>query len=128
VATSILGILGVLGLGLAAMGLYSVMAYSVAQRTNEIGIRVALGAQPPDVIAMVMRQGMGLVAAGLLAGTIAAFVLARLASSTDTMVRPADPQSYAVAALFTLLIAALAVAVPAWRALRVDPIEALRNP
>ncbi len=126
-AASILSVLGGLGLSLSAMGLYSVMAYSVAQRTGEIGIRMALGARPSDVVAMVLRQGMGLAAAGLVIGMIAAWFGARLASSTFMSLQAADPESCVAAALFTLLIALLAVAVPAWKALRVDPIVALRN-
>jgi predicted permease len=127
VAASILSVLGVLGIFLAAMGLYSVMAYSVVQRTGEIGIRMALGAQPSDVVSMVLRQGMGFAAAGLIIGTITSWAAARLLSSTFTILRPADAQSYLAAALFTVLVALLAVAIPAWRALRVDPIVALRN-
>jgi predicted permease len=127
IATSILSILGILGLALAAMGLYSVMAYSVAQRTSEIGIRMALGAQPRDVLAMVMRQGLGLAAAGFAIGIVASVALSRLGTSIYGMLRPADPESYLVSALFTLLVGLAAVAIPAWRALRVDPVVALRN-
>jgi hypothetical protein len=127
VATSILSILGVLGLGLAAMGLYSVMAYSVAQRTSEIGIRMALGAPPGNVLAMVMRQGLGLAAVGCAIGMGAAIVLSRLELSIYSMLRPADPESYLAATLFTFLVALAAVAIPAWRALRVDPMVALRK-
>lgn len=127
IAASILTVLGALGLALAAMGLYSVMAYSVAQRTGEIGIRVALGARPLNVMAMVLRQGMGFAAGGLLTGMLAAAALARLASVMFTTLRPADPVVYLAAALFTLLIAMASVAIPAWRALRVDPVVALRS-
>lgn len=127
VAASILSVLGALGLALAAMGLYSVMAYSVAQRTNEIGIRVALGAQSLDVFAMVLRQGMSFAAAGLLIGMIAAGALARIVSVMFTTLQPADPGVYLLAALFTLFIALASVAIPASRALGVDPMVALRN-
>lgn len=127
VAASMLSVLGALGLALAAMGLYSVMAYSVAQRTGEIGIRVALGAQPPDVLAMVLRQGMSFAVVGSLIGLIAAAALARIASAMFTTLHPADPGAYVAAALFTLVIALASVAIPAWRALRVDPMVALRN-
>ncbi len=127
IAASILSILGGLGLSLAAMGLYSVMAYSVAQRTGEIGIRVALGAQPSHVVAMVLRQGMGFAAAGLVIGMVTAWIATRLVSSTFMILSPSDPESYVAAAVFTFLIALLAVAIPAWKALRVDPIVALRN-
>jgi predicted permease len=126
VAASILSVLGTLGLVLAALGLYSVMAYSVAQRTGEIGIRVALGAQPRDVIAMVMRQGMGIAATGLLVGITSALALARMASAMFETVQPADPAVYLAAALFTILVALASVAIPSWRALRVEPMVALR--
>jgi predicted permease len=127
VAASILSVLGTLGLVLAALGLYSVMAYSVAQRTSEIGIRVALGAQPVDVIALVVRQGMGFAAAGLLVGIASAVALARMASAMFETVQPADPVVYLAAALFTILVALASVAIPSWRALRVEPMVALRN-
>ncbi len=127
VAASILCVLGALGLLLAAMGLYSVMAYSVAQRTGEIGIRVALGAQPIDVVAMVVRQGMGFAAAGLIVGITSALALARMASAMFETLQPADPGVYLAAALFTFLVALVSVAVPSWRALRVEPMVALRT-
>ncbi|HEY4989546.1 MAG TPA: ADOP family duplicated permease, partial [Opitutaceae bacterium] len=103
-AASVLSVLGGLGLCLAAMGLYSVMAYSVAQRTIEIGIRMALGAQSSDVVAMVLRQGMGLVAAGLVIGLVAAWTGSRLVASAFASLRPYDPQSYGAAVLFTFLV------------------------
>jgi len=127
VAATILSVLGVLGLILAALGLYSVMSYFVAQRTNEIGIRIALGAQPIDVIALVMRQGAGFAAAGLLVGIIAALSLTRMASAMFEALQPADPVVYMAAVLFTLLVALASVAIPSWRALRVEPMVALRN-
>ena len=127
IAASLLSVLGALGLGLAAMGLYSVMAYSVAQRTGEIGIRMALGAQPPDVLAMVLRQGLGLAAAGLLIGLIGAATLVRIAAAMFTTLHPANPGVYLAATLFTLVVALASVVIPAWKALRVDPMVALRD-
>ena len=127
VAAIMLSVLGSLGLALAAMGLYSVMACSVAERTGEIGIRVALGAQPRDVMAMVLRQGLRLVAAGLLTGSIFAALLARLASAMFTTLRPADPVVYATAAFFVVAVSLASVVIPARRALRVDPMVALRS-
>jgi predicted permease len=127
IAASILSVLGVLGLILAAVGLYSVMSYSVAQRTSEIGIRIALGAQPFDVIALVVRQGMGFAAAGLLAGIVSALSMTRMASAMFEALQPADPVVYVAAALFTLLVSLASVAIPSWRALRVEPMVALRN-
>jgi putative ABC transport system permease protein len=127
IAASILSLLGILSLGLAAMGLYSVMAYSVGQRTGEIGIRVALGAQPFQVWTLILRQGMGFAAIGLVVGIFAAAGLVRTMSATFTLVHPADPGVYFVAAGFTLSIAFAAVSVPARKALRVDPVVALRS-
>lgn len=126
VAASLLSVLGGLGLLLAAMGLYSVMSYSVAQRTSEIGIRVTLGARPRDVLALVMRQGVGFAVCGLITGSVAAAVLSRLAASVLVAVSPVDPWVYVGTALFTLLVAIASAAIPAWRALRVDPMTALR--
>ena len=126
VAASLLSVLGVLGLLLASMGLYSVMSYSVAQRTSEIGIRVTLGARPRDVLLLVMRQGIAFALTGLMTGSIAAAVLSRLAASVLVAVSPVDPLVYAGTAAFTVLVAILSVAIPAWRALRVDPMVALR--
>jgi predicted permease len=127
IAASLLSVLGGVGLLLAAIGLYSVMAYSVAQRTSEIGIRVTLGAQPRNILQLVIRQGMGFALAGLLAGTLVAAGLARVVSATLVAASPADPRVYAGAAAFTLMITLASAAIPAWRALRVDPAVALRS-
>ncbi len=127
IAASLLGVLGSLALLLAAIGLYSVLSYSVAQRTGEIGIRMALGAQPVQVMRLIVREGMTLAGAGLLAGGLLAAALARSAGALLVSVRPADPVVYVVAGLFTAGIALAAAALPAWRALRVDPIVALRS-
>jgi predicted permease len=126
IAASLLSVLSGLGLLLAAMGLYSVMAYSVAQRTGEIGIRVALGAQPGDIMRLVIRQGMAFALAGLLVGSLTAAALAHVVSATLVGVSPSDPIVYAAAAGFTVLVTFASAAVPAWRALRVDPAVALR--
>jgi predicted permease len=127
IAASLLSVLGGVGLLLAAIGLYSVMAYSVAQRTSEIGIRVTLGAQPRNILRLVIRQGMGFALAGLVAGTLVAAGLARVISATLVAVSPVDARVYAGAAAFTLLITLASAAIPAWRALRVDPAVALRS-
>jgi predicted permease len=126
IAASLLSVLSGLGLLLAAIGLYSVMAYSVAQRTSEIGIRVTLGAQPRDIMRLVIRQGMAFALAGLLAGSLAAAALARVISAMLVGVSPADPLVYAAATAFTVLVTLASAAIPAWRALRVDPAVALR--
>jgi putative ABC transport system permease protein len=127
IAASILSVLGIMGLMLAAMGLYSVMSYSVAQRTSEIGIRMALGAQAVDVIALVLRQGMGFTAAGLLVGILSAYSLTRIASAMVGSLQPADPVVYTAAVFSTLILAMVSVAIPSWRALRVEPMVALRS-
>jgi predicted permease len=126
IAASLLSVLSGLGLLLAAIGLYSVMAYAVAQRTGEIGIRVTLGAQPRDIMRLVIRQGITFAAAGLVAGSLAAAALARVVAATLVGVGPADPLVYAAATGFTVLVTLASAAIPAWRALRVDPAVALR--
>jgi putative ABC transport system permease protein len=126
IAASLLGTLSSVALLLAAIGLYGVMAYSVAQRTSEIGIRVALGAQPLDVLRMVLREGMVLALPGLLVGAGLATVLARVVSASLVEVSPNDPAIYAAAAVFTVAITLCAAANPARRAAKVDPMVALR--
>jgi predicted permease len=126
IAASLLSVLSGLGLLLAAIGLYSVMAYAVAQRTGEIGIRVTLGAQPRDIMRLVIRQGIAFAAAGLVVGSLAAAALARVVAAMLVGVGPADPLVYAAATLFTVLVTLASAAIPAWRALRVDPAVALR--
>jgi predicted permease len=126
IAASLLSVLSALGLLLAAIGLYSVMAYAVAQRTGEIGIRVTLGAQPRDIMRLVIRQGMAFAAAGLVVGSLGAAVLARVVAAMLVGVGPADPLVYAAATGFTVLVTLASAAIPAWRALRVDPAVALR--
>ena len=126
IAASLLSVLSGLGLLLAAIGLYSVMAYAVAQRTGEIGIRVTLGAQPRDIMRLVVRQGIAFAAAGLIVGSLAAAALARVVAAILVGVGPADPLVYAAATGFTVFVTLASAAIPAWRALRVDPAIALR--
>ena len=118
---------GALGTLLAAIGLYGVIAFSVARRTREIGVRMALGARPAGVMAMIMRQGFTIVAIGLAAGGLlaasAAFGLRQLLYG----VRPLDPIAWAAALTALLVAAALANFVPARRAMRIDPMTALRS-
>src|SRR5580704_12662611 len=126
IAASLLSVLSGLGLLLAGVGLYSVMGYSVRQRTSEIGIRVTLGAQPRDIMRLVIRQGISFALIGLVVGSLAAAALARVISATLVGVSLADPVVYVGATAFTVLVTVIAAALPAWRALRVDPAVALR--
>ena len=112
---------------MSAVGLYSVLAYAVSQRTAEIGIRMALGARAGQVVALVMRNGLAFVALGLGLGLAAGAGAARLIQSLLFDVHPLDPRVYAgVSALF-LVVAALACLIPSLRAARIDPIRALRD-
>jgi ABC-type antimicrobial peptide transport system permease subunit len=132
-------VLGSLSLLLAAVGLYSVMAYSVAQRTQEIGVRMALGARPAHVLRMVVRQGLVLVAIGLAFGGVFALGLERAVSLvsftnsamgvTNHLLRgdANDALVYVAAAMVLSGVAALAAYVPARRAARTDPMQALRT-
>jgi predicted permease len=126
IAASLLATLSSIALLLAAIGLYGVMAYSVAQRTSEIGIRVALGAEPVDVLRMILREGMLLTLPGLGAGWLLAVAMAHLVSASLVRVSPHDPSIYAAVAVFTVLVALGAAAHPARRAAKVDPMVALR--
>jgi putative ABC transport system permease protein len=112
---------------LAALGIYGVMAYAVARRTREIGIRMALGAQRPNVLRMVLGQGMKLVAAGVAIGLAASLALTRLMTSLLYDVKPTDPLTYAAVATLLILIALAANLAPARRAVSVDPTVALRH-
>jgi predicted permease len=126
VAASLLGVLAALSLLLAAVGLYSVTSYAVSQRTHEIGIRMAVGAQPFAVIRMVVGDGMVVAGAGLLAGIAVALGLTRLVSSMLVKVSGTDPVVFVVAPLFLAAIAVAASCIPARRATRVAPMSALR--
>jgi len=125
-AASVSGSLGLMGLILAAVGIYGVTAYNVAQRTREIGIRMALGAQRGNVVGMVLRQGLGLTAIGLGIGMASAAALSRLLGSLLFGVPPGDPLAFGGAAALFLTVGLLACVVPARRASRVHPMEALR--
>jgi predicted permease len=116
-----------LALALSAVGLYSVLAYAVSQRRSEIGIRMALGAQTGQVIGLVMRDGLGLVAIGIVLGLAGAAGAARLIQTLLFEVRPLDPILYASVALLFTFVAALACLLPSLRAARIDPLVALRS-
>ena len=111
---------------LASLGIYGVVSYTVAQRTNEIGIRVALGAHTADVYRMVLRQGLTPVVLGLVAGVAVALALGRLLTTLLFEVSPADPLTISAVILALAVVAAFACTVPALRATRVDPMSALR--
>jgi len=127
IASLFLGVLGLISMLLVGVGLYGVMACSVSQRTREIGIRVALGANPRGVLRMVMRRGLLLAISGIAAGLALALAATPRISPLLYRVSPADPLSIAGAALFLIVVAALASLIPALRATRVDPILALRQ-
>ena len=124
--TTLLSIFASVALALTIVGLYGVLSYSVAQRTNEIGIRLALGAQTKDVLALIVKQGFKLVLLGLAIGLLGSFALMRFISSLLFGVTTKDPVTFIAASVLLTLVALIACYVPAWRATRVDPMEALR--
>jgi len=126
IVATLTGIFAGVALLLAAVGLYSVLAYSVAQRTSEIGIRMALGAQRSQVLQLIVRQGMALVAIGLVVGLGAAFGAGTLIASLLFETQPFDTVIYAVVAVLFAVVALLACILPAMRAAKIDPIVALR--
>lgn len=126
-AASVLGILGIVALALAAIGIYGVMSYAVSTRIHEIGIRVALGAKASDVLSLTIGQGMTLVLIGASFGISLALALTRLARSMLFGVSSADPFTYIGVAALLLAVALLACYIPAQRGTRIDPVAALRN-
>jgi predicted permease len=126
-AVSLLSAFAAAALLLAALGLYGVINYNVAQRTRELGLRVALGARPPQILRMVIGQGMRLVGIGAILGFVAASALAQVISSQLFEVSSLDPATFVLSAVVLGATALLAAYIPAWRAMRVDPMIALRD-
>ena len=122
----LLSIFGALALILASVGLYGVIAFSVAQRTREIGVRMALGARPADVLRLVLNEGLALVAAGLVVGIGAALALTRLLAGMVYGVSLHDPLVFLAVNVLLVGISLMACYLPARRAMRVEPVVALR--
>jgi ABC-type antimicrobial peptide transport system permease subunit len=127
VTVQILGFLSLLALLLATVGIYGVLSYLTAQRTREIGIRVALGAVRSDIVWLVLNRGALLAGLGLAAGAAGAALLTPLVRSLLEGLQPHDPVTFSLSAGVLLLAAILACAFPVWRALRLDPVRVLRE-
>jgi ABC-type antimicrobial peptide transport system permease subunit len=125
--TSLIGLFSVVALFLSAIGIYGLMHFFVVQRTNEIGVRMALGARYGTVLALVLRQGLTLAGLGIMLGILGAFGLTQLLSSLLYGITPTDPLTFAMAPTVLLGVALLACAIPARRAARIDPMLALRQ-
>ena len=121
-----LSLAGFIGLLLATIGIYGVVAYSVAQRTHEVGIRMALGAEPGNILRLILRQGMTPALVGIVIGLVGSFALTRLIAGQLYGVKPTDPLTLAAVSALLCLVTAAACVIPARRAMRVDPMVALR--
>jgi len=122
----LLSIFGGLALALATVGIYGVISYAVSQRTREIGVRMALGARPADVLRMILTEGLKLVAVGVALGIAAALMLTRLLEGMVYGVSMRDPLIFVLVNLLLVTVSLAACYVPARRAMRVDPLVALR--
>ena len=126
-ALILIGAFAAIALALSIVGIYGVTAYTVSQRTREIGIRAALGAQRAELFGLLLRQGMVLVLSGIVAGVLASIALTRFLASLLFDVQPTDPLTFATVVLLLVVVAAAACFFPARRAMRVDPVVALRH-
>lgn len=124
--TMLLSMFSVVAVLLAVVGIYGVLSYSVGQRTTELGVRMALGAETGNVLGLVLRQGAWLIGAGLLAGVLAALLLTRFLGSLLFGISMFDPLTYGLVALLLMTVGVAACGLPAWRATRISPIAALR--
>jgi putative ABC transport system permease protein len=123
----LIGSFAALAVILAMIGLYGLISFTVLQRTREIGIRVALGAQPRDVLGIVLRQGIGATLVGIAVGIVAGIALTRTMASLLFGVKPTDAPTFVSVAVALLLVAIVASYIPARRAMRTDPLAALRH-
>ncbi|MGA7189039.1 MAG: FtsX-like permease family protein, partial [Candidatus Acidiferrales bacterium] len=122
----LMGIFAGIGLILVTIGVYSVIAYTTARRTHEIGIRMALGAQPQNILRLIVGQGGRTALIGIVLGLVASFALTRLLASMLFQVKPNDPLIFAGVSMLLLVVTLVACYIPARRAMRVDPMIALR--
>jgi ABC-type antimicrobial peptide transport system permease subunit len=125
-AAALAGILGALGLTLALVGVFGVISFTVSQRTNEIGIRMAMGAAQSSILRLILRQGVWIIAAGVLSGVVLALAISRLVGNFISGVSPYDPLTYVCVSAVLSAVALLACYVPARHATCVDPMIALR--
>jgi len=126
-AATLIAIFGAMALFLAAIGLYAVMSYFVSQSTRELGLRMALGANARDLLRLVVSRGLQLTAAGIVFGGIAALILTRLMGNLLYKVSPQDPLAFGCAIVVITIASLTACFLPAWRATRIDPVQALRE-
>jgi ABC-type antimicrobial peptide transport system permease subunit len=121
------GVLGGLGLVLALVGVYGVVSHGASQRTREIGIRMALGSTPGGILTLILRQGVWMVAGGVVVGLLIAAALSRLLAGFLLLVSATDPLTFVAVPILLALIALVACYIPAYRAMKIDPIVALRH-
>jgi putative ABC transport system permease protein len=124
---AIFGVFAAIAILLVAVGVYGIMAYTASMRTHEIGVRMAMGAQRSDIVAVILKGGLGLIAAGILAGLLASVGLTRFLAGEVWGVPTTDPWTFGIVVLCILLTGLIACALPAWRASRLDPLITLRH-